>query len=129
MNVIRIFYSPEEAMTALSLLKAHGIEARILDSQTLSVLPLDSVALGGYRLAVLDDQAEQGLALLEDHQPHPIAPENRQYFGDEYEEEQERTGTSNNKRLLLIGLIGLLFVIIFWGRQWGQTSLGIDWLF
>ena len=85
MEVIRTFYSPEEAYTALSLLKAHGFHARLLDGETLSVLPLDSVALGGYRLAVLPHEAEGSLALLDDTEGDELAAENRQYFGEEYD--------------------------------------------
>lgn len=127
MNVIRIFHSPEEAWTALSLLQAHQIDAQILDSQTLSILPLDSVALGGYRLAVPDHQAEDALGLLDDRQPQPAAPENRQYFGDEYQQEHDRPAPK--KLPIRLFIIGLALIFLFMALSGVQSRFGIDWLF
>lgn len=84
MKVIHTFYGPEDAYAALSLLQAHGKQAHLLDSATLSVLPLDSVALGGYRLAVPDSQVDDSLDLLARQLAPDTPEENRQYFGDQY---------------------------------------------
>lgn len=111
MQTIKTYYGPEQAMTAMSLLEANGIEARLLDGATLSILPLDSVALGGYRLAVPDALADRAIALLADHDAPAIDSENQQYFGDEYDDvviRAQRSKRARSQRLLL--LIGLLFL-------------------
>ncbi|MEO1708403.1 MAG: hypothetical protein AAFR69_11820 [Pseudomonadota bacterium] len=111
MKTIKTYYGPEQAMTALSLLHAHGIEARLLDGATLSVLPLDSVALGGYRLAVPEAAAAQSLDLLIEHDAPGPAPEGRAYFGDEYDADWMAQRALNRQRARRILIALGLFVI------------------
>jgi len=112
MKVIRTFYGPEEAYAALSLLHAHGKNARLLDENTLSVLPLDSVALGGYRLAVPAEEAASSLLLL-GHDRADLPPAKPVYFGDEAPRE---TGPRSRRRRfgrwLLLALLGLVIINI-----------------
>ena len=113
MQTIKTYFGPEQALTALSLLHAHGIEARILDSATLSILPLDSVALGGYRLAVPDGLETRALTLLaEQDAPSTmpaIPPGKRQYFGNQHDDEQLRKTRAHQRHrrriLLVIGIV------------------------
>ena len=132
MHVIRTFYSPEDAHTALSLLTAHGFNARLMDSQTLSVLPLDSIALGGYRLAVMEHEAEASLAFLEQYQPEIKSNTNEEYFGDE--EQLDRNATQNSQlslsKILLIAAL-IAFVLIVLGGFGPIIGLrnGLDWVF
>lgn len=123
-RTIKTYYGPEQAMTAMSLLQANGIEARLLDSATLSVLPLDSVALGGYRLAVHDDAAERAIDLLAEHDAPAIDQQSQQYFGDEYDDEAvqaQRIKRKRAQRILL--LIGLLFLASLMMTQFGRSLL------
>ena len=109
-------------MTAMSLLEANGIEARLLDSATLSILPLDSVALGGYRLAVPHALAERAIALLADHDAPATDIENQQYFGDDYDDaavQAQRSKRARSQRILL--LIGLLFLASLVITQFGTS--------
>ncbi len=112
MKVIRTFYGPEEAYATLSFLHAHGKNARLLDENTLSVLPLDSVALGGYRLAVPDEEAASSLLLL-GHDRRDEAASKPVYFGDEAP--TERGAISLRRRFgrwLLLALLSLVIVNI-----------------
>ncbi|MEL6507968.1 MAG: hypothetical protein AAGL18_08810 [Pseudomonadota bacterium] len=111
MITIKTYYGPEQAMTALSLLQAHGIEARLLDAATLSVLPLDSVALGGYRLAVPETLAARSLDLLADHDAPGPAAEGRAYFGDDYDADRIAARHTNRQRARLVLIaMGLIFL-------------------
>ncbi len=134
MHVIRIYHSPEEAYTALSLLQAYGKDAKILDSATLSVLPLDSVALGGYRLAVPEHQVNEAMELLTSPPQGDDSPETRQYFGDEFAQynDVQDTDQENNPApnlpfgKIALGGILLIFIIVIISGAWVD---GMDWLF
>ncbi len=132
MHVIRTFYSPEDAHTALSLLTAHGFNARLMDSQTLSVLPLDSIALGGYRLAVMEHEAEASLAFLEQYQPEFKPDMNKEYFGDEKQLDSSAPQNSHfslGKILLIAALIAFVLLALGgFGPIFGLMN-GLDWVF
>ena len=102
MQVIKIFYSPEEADAVAAYLVAHGQDARILDRNTLSVLPLDSVALGGYRLAVPAHQEERSRSLLASL-PSDNGEPTEKFGQEEVSLAVERTAKSR-VRMIIIGI-------------------------
>ena len=111
MITVRIFHTPEEAWTARALLQAHGLDAQLPDDQTLSILPLDSVALGGYRLSVPEHQIEQANSLLEEIRQTGPAPA-RQYFGDEADEEHRAKSKPHPLLWALLWALGALLLTI-----------------
>ena len=78
MKEIATYFDPEEAHIARGFLQANGFDARLADSHTLAAIPLDRIALGGYRLMVPQEQAYQAELLLrsvaEEHQDRSRCP-------------------------------------------------------
>jgi len=128
MEVIRTYYSPEEADAVVSYLKAYGVEAKIQDRNMLSVLPLDSVALGGYRLSVPTHQINESLLLLAEVKQAPNGSKGegpaQQYFGDEYQEAQRQTPGGIGKIARFLVTIAIIFVVMvyLWTILFPDTS-------
>lgn len=64
MKVIKRTHNQQEAKIIVSFLKAHDIEAELLDGAINSVLPMP----GGVRIAVPDDQEAEAVTLLKNAQ-------------------------------------------------------------
>ncbi len=79
-NLIEIagFYDPEETYCAKGLLQSHGIEAIVQNEHHLTMAPWLRVALGGYRLLIISDLAEDARRILDGVGPHPEKGEFRQ---------------------------------------------------
>jgi len=60
MKIIKRTHNQEEAKIIVSFLRAHDIDAELLDGAINSVLPMP----GGVRVAVPDDQEQEALTLL-----------------------------------------------------------------
>lgn len=71
-TVVAVFGSVADGEMACSQLRAAGIEGRLDDAQTVSVLPLHSLAIGGIRLVVAaadGDRAREVLGVMEKGAP------------------------------------------------------------
>ena len=71
MKVIRQYPDLTSAELARSVLEAHGIEATIPDSNLAALDWRMGTALGGVRLQVAEEHADDALALLADVSPEP----------------------------------------------------------
>lgn len=60
MKVIKRTHNQQEAKIIVSFLKAHDIDAELLDGAINSVLPMP----GGVRIAVSDEQEAEAITLL-----------------------------------------------------------------
>ena len=60
MKVIKRMHNQQEARIIVGFLRAHDIDAELLDGAINSVLPMP----GGVRIAVPDDQQDEALTLL-----------------------------------------------------------------
>ena len=58
------FLDPEEAICVRSLLNAHGVEVWIPEEFHMTSAPALRLALGGYRIVVLDAQAADATAIM-----------------------------------------------------------------
>jgi hypothetical protein len=60
MKVIRRIHNIGQARIIVGYLQANGIDARLLDAETSSLIPV----IGGVRIAVDDEQEPKALSLL-----------------------------------------------------------------
>jgi predicted RNA-binding Zn-ribbon protein involved in translation (DUF1610 family) len=105
-KVIREFPDLATAELARSVLEAHGIQAWVPDSNLASLDWRMGTALGGVRLQVAAERADEALALLEDSsaEPEPAA-------GDESTDERcpfcgsDSIGRDDQRRLLMATLL------------------------
>ncbi len=64
-----------EAFMVQSLLEANGILAKVLDDNTVSIMPLYSMAIGGVKVVVDENDKEEALRLIEtDYSPEMEDP-------------------------------------------------------
>ncbi len=71
-SVVAVFSTVQEGEMACSQLRAAGIDARLDGAQTVSVLPLHSLAIGGVRLVVAaadGERAREVLGIMEKGSP------------------------------------------------------------
>lgn len=68
MKIIKRTHNQQEAKIIVSYLRAHDVEADLLDGNINSMLP---IVPGGVRIAVPDDQEARAIRLLEDADKAP----------------------------------------------------------
>ena len=74
--IIARFYDLNEAAVAASALRAAGLTPQVFDNHWASVNWIAGAALGGFRVALPEEELEAGLALLSSlPEPEPLAPE------------------------------------------------------
>lgn len=71
MALVRIarFHTLSEAEVAASVLRSAGIPALVADAHYLGVFWTDTIALGGFRLSVPEEEAEDAVAILRSASP------------------------------------------------------------
>jgi len=109
MRLLVTVYSPMDAELLVSRLVDEEIEARIENRHTLSVLPIWTVALGGLRVVVPEEQYEPARILLEQLNAGAEA------LPDEEEEKCKKCGNPKvvERRIGLLGTLRAFFFGIF----------------
>lgn len=65
-KIVRTFEYSSEAQILKGRLLAEGVDAFLLDQHTIDTDPLMSVAIGGVKLAVLEQDYEKAIAILDE---------------------------------------------------------------
>jgi hypothetical protein len=106
MRLLVTVYSPVEADLLVSRLVDEGIDARLVNRQTLSIIPIWTVALGGIRVLVPGDQYDVALQLLEKLNAGETALP---------DEEPEKCPKCGNRKVMerRLGLLGALRAFFF----------------
>lgn len=101
---------PHEATIAMHLLEDNGIKSFLMDEVSIQINPIYSNTLGGAKLQVWEQDAEQALLLLAHNDITPV--EDVEQFIDEKEiaaEDADKVSWLTYKK---IGFIMLLFVVV-----------------
>jgi len=64
LRLVAHFYERNEALIALGVLEAAGLVAFLENQAQMSVLPLEEIARGGYRLMAPQEEVEAAVAVL-----------------------------------------------------------------
>lgn len=66
LGLVAHYFDRNEALIAVSVLGAAGLAGFLINSAQISVQPFHEVALGGFRLMVVDEELEAALAVLQE---------------------------------------------------------------
>lgn len=72
LRLVAHYYDRSEAYVARSVLEDAGMLALIPNDQVLRMVPYYTMAFGGYRLLVCEEELEDAVALLRDAVAHPL---------------------------------------------------------
>jgi hypothetical protein len=72
LSLVAHYYDRNEALIAVSVLDAAGIAGFLINSTQISVQPFHELALGGFRLMVVDDELEAAVAVLREARNKPL---------------------------------------------------------
>lgn len=116
---IKTFVYPHEATFAMHLLEDNGIRSFLMDEVSIQINPIYSNTLGGAKLQVWEQDAEQALLLLAHNDITPV--EDVEQFMDEKELAAQ---DANETPWLTYKKIGFILLLIVFGLVLFKVLLG-----
>lgn len=72
LRLVAHYYDRNEALIAIGALDAAGLAGFLINAAQISVQPFHEVALGGFRLMVVDEELEEAVAVLREALRNPL---------------------------------------------------------